>query len=100
MNRKAGCLALLALVLSFTAGARDIDQDEALELRESGKILPLEQLVGLALGRYPGSRLLEVELEQDDALLLYEVELLTVEGEVRELELDARDGTILKDEVD
>ena len=33
-------------------------------------------------------------------MLVYEVELLTADGTVRELELDARDGRILKDEVE
>lgn len=53
-----------------------------------------------ALGRYPGATLLEAELEEEDGLFIYEVELLTGDGVVRELELDARDGRILKDEVD
>lgn len=97
--RSASC-ALLALLLSCGAGARDLDQDEALALRKAGVILPLEHIVQLALGRYPGARLLEVELEEEDAVLVYEVELLTPEGVVRELELDARDGRLLKDEVD
>ena len=44
--------------------------------------------------------LLEAELEEEDDVLVYEVELLTADGTVRELELDARDGRILKDEVE
>jgi len=91
---------LLLLVLDGSASARDLDQDEALRLRREGLILPLEQLLGVALQRYPGATLLEAELEEEDDILVYEVELLTRHGEVRELELDARDGRILKDEVD
>ncbi|MBN0864542.1 PepSY domain-containing protein, partial [Pseudomonas aeruginosa] len=52
------------------------------------------------LGRYAGARLLEVELEEEDDVYVYEVELLTRDGVVRELELDARNGRILKDEED
>ena len=33
-------------------------------------------------------------------MLVYEVEILTTSGVVRELELDARNGNILKDEED
>ena len=44
--------------------------------------------------------MLETELEREDDLLVYEVELLTVDGTVRELELDARNGHILKDELE
>ncbi|HBX54038.1 PepSY domain-containing protein [Pseudomonas sp. UBA2684] len=103
MKDTAGYRALLLLVLialAFTASARDLDQDEALRLRREGVILPLEQLMRPALQRYPGATLLEAELEEEDDIFVYEVELLTEQGVVRELELDARDGRILKDEVD
>lgn len=92
--------ALVLLALVFTASARDLDQDEALRLRREGVILPLEQLMRPALERYPGATLLEAELEEEDDVFVYEVELLTQQGVVRELELDARDGRILKDEED
>ncbi|MFD2642472.1 PepSY domain-containing protein [Pseudomonas japonica] len=92
----------LPALLAFCslALARDLDQDEALHLRREGVILPLEQLLQSALGRYPGARLLEAELEEDDDVYVYEVELLTGEGVVREIKLDAASGTLLKDEED
>lgn len=98
--RYSGIVVLILAVLTLQAHARDLDQDEALRLRQEGVILPLEQLMQTALGRYPGATLLEAELEEEDGLFIYEVELLTGGGVVRELELDARDGRILKDEVD
>ncbi|NQD92415.1 peptidase [Pseudomonas sp. CrR25] len=93
-------LVLLLVALAGLASARDLDHDEALRLRREGVIQPLEQLVQEALRRYPGATLLEAELEEEDAIFVYEVELLTRHGVVRELELDARDGRILKDEED
>ena len=98
--RYSGIFALVLAVLALNAQARDLDQDEALKLRREGVIQPLEKLMEQALGRYPGAVLLEAELEDDDDVLVYEVELLTSDGTVRELELDARDGRILKDEVE
>ncbi|MDM8349606.1 PepSY domain-containing protein [Pseudomonas sp. sp1636] len=98
--RDQALCGMLLLALNGTAGARDLDQDEALRLRREGLILPLEQLMRTALQRYPGATLLEAELEEEDDILVYELELLTSRGVVRELELDARDGRILKDEVD
>ena len=80
--------------------ARDLGQDEALRLREQGKILPLEKLLQMAQQRYPGSRLLEAELEEDDDIYVYEVELLTTMGVVRELKLDAGNGQLLEDKED
>ena len=98
--RNSVLCGLLLLALNGSASARGLDQDEALRLRQAGQILPLEHLLGLALQHYPGATLLEAELEEEDDILVYEVELLTPQGVVRELELDARDGRILKDEVD
>ncbi|WP_312256374.1 PepSY domain-containing protein [Stutzerimonas nitrititolerans] len=91
----------LALLLAATpAASRDLDQDEALRLRREGLIMPLETLLHQALARYPGASLLEAELEEDDGIYIYEIELLTADGVARELELDARDGRLLKDEED
>ncbi|WP_433741457.1 PepSY domain-containing protein [Pseudomonas putida] len=80
--------------------ARDLDQDEALRLRQQGVILPLEQLLQQALALYPGAKLLEAELEEKDDVYIYEVELLTAQGVVRELDLDAATGRLLKDKED
>ncbi len=93
-------LALSLVMLAFASSARDLDQDEALRLRREGAILPLEQMLVVALKHYPGAVLLEVELEEEQGVLVYEVELVTAQGVVRELELDARSAELLKDEVD
>lgn len=91
----------LALLLATTpVASRDLDQDEALRLRRDGLILPLETLLKQALARHPGASLLEAELEEDDGRYIYEIELLTPDGVAREIELDARDGRLLKDEED
>ncbi|MCH2341904.1 PepSY domain-containing protein [Pseudomonas sp. NPDC047963] len=91
----------LALLLAATpVASRDLDQDEALRLRREGLILPLESLLRQAMERHPGARLLEAELEEEDGIFVYEIELLTADGVARELELDARDGRLLKDEED
>lgn len=93
-------LAGLLLTLTFSSSARDLDQDEALRLRREGLIMPLEQLLQMALKPHPGAVLLEVELEEEDGVLVYEVELVTEQGIVRELELHASTGEVLKDEVE
>jgi uncharacterized membrane protein YkoI len=91
-------ITLLALALSVNAD--DLSQDEALRLRELGRIMPLEHLLSIVQARHPSSRLLEVELEEDDDIYIYEVELITSQGVVRELEIDATTGQLLKDEED
>ena len=89
---------LLFLVFTGSVNARDLSQDEALRLRAQGRIIPLEQLLSLVETRHPDASLLEVELEEDDDIYIYEVELATHDGVVRELEIDASTGKILKDE--
>ncbi|MBC3779760.1 PepSY domain-containing protein [Pseudomonas sp. SWRI99] len=98
---RATRLTALALVLlCSTAMARDLDQDEALTLRREGVILPLEQVLQQAMDRYPGAKLLEVELEEKHDVYIYEVELLTLEGVARELHLKADTGELVKDKED
>ncbi|MDB6143130.1 MAG: peptidase [Pseudomonas sp.] len=92
----AACLTLLC----STVDARDLDQDEALTLRQQGVIQPLEQMIEQALRLYPGAKLLEAELEEKKGAYVYEVELLTAQGVVRELKFDARDSRLLKDKED
>ena len=89
---------LVALTLGVSA--RDLSQDEALRLREQGRIIPLETLLALVAQRHPQSALLEVELEEDQGIYIYEVELATHDGVVRELEIDAYTGAIIRDEED
>ena len=98
--RYSGILALIVAVLALDAQARDLDQDEALRLRQEGVIRPLEDLMAPALGRYPGAELLEAELEEKHGQYRYDIELLTVDGVARELDVDARDGRILRDKED
>jgi uncharacterized membrane protein YkoI len=99
-RRASARLALVLLVFCSVVVARDLDQDEALRLRQQGVILPLEQLLQKALDLYPGAKLLEAELEEKHDVYIYEVELLTSEGVVRELDIDATTGRLLKDKED
>ncbi|WP_414058539.1 PepSY domain-containing protein [Pseudomonas sp. HR96] len=93
-------LALPLLACCCAAQARDLDQDEALRLRQQGVILSLEHLLQQAMARYPGARLLEAELEEHDQRYVYEVELLTPENRVREIKIDASSGRLITDKED
>lgn len=102
MTRK-GCGAAIAALLLFSSAsvlALDVNQDEALHLRRQGKILPFEVILKVAMARYPGAQLLETDLEHDDGELIYEIELLTADGVVREVEIDARDARVVRDKMD
>ncbi len=92
--------ALLLLVSLSSASAEDIAQADALQLQQQGKILALEKILTLIENRHPKFSLLEVELEKDEGVYIYEVELSTRDGVIRELEIDAATGNILQDEED
>lgn len=94
-------LALTLFVASIVSlPAHATDQDEALSLRREGKVKPLELLIGNVFQRHPDARILEVELEQENGTKIYEIEILTVTGEVREVEIDASTGELLVDELE
>ena len=96
----SGRMALALLAFCSVVMARDLDQDEALRLRQQGVIMPLEQLLQQALDRYPDAKLLEAELEPKHDVYIYQVELLTAEGVVRELDFSATTGQLIKDKED
>lgn len=93
-------LALLSLLLPASLVAKDLTHDDALRLRQQGLIMPINELLHIALQRYPQASVLELELEKKHGLFIYEIEILTQTGQVRELKLNAATGDILEDEVD
>jgi uncharacterized membrane protein YkoI len=50
----------------------------------------------LVLIAFPNSRILEMELESEDGNLIYEVELMTEEGQKKEVHINAMNGDIEK----
>jgi uncharacterized membrane protein YkoI len=81
------------------AAAGDSDHVVARKLRESGQILPLEQIVERARAAKPGE-IIETELEREQGRYVYEVEILDSAGQVWEVKLDARTGELLEIEHD
>ena len=70
------------------------------EALRRGEVLPLVKILAIANQEVPGD-VIEVELEQeDDHALVYEIKILTSTGRVREVEIDARTGAVLKIEDD
>lgn len=94
-------LVALALASPATAFARDRDdQVEALALLQRGEILPLGKVLPIVQQNVPGD-VIEVELDHDDDHgWEYEIKVLTANGRVREVKLDARTGMVRKIEDD
>lgn len=97
LYKHALILTLFIACISMTAFADDDDHLKARQLVEAGAILPLEQLIDQAQLEHPG-RILEVEFEQENERYVYEIELVDSNGEVWELEYDAKTGDLIEKE--
>lgn len=87
---------VMALVSPAVATARGRDDhDRARQAVEAGQVLPLKAILARVEREYPGE-VLEVELEQDDGVWLYEIKLLQAGGVLNKLKLDARTGAVVK----
>ncbi|WP_165799519.1 PepSY domain-containing protein [Sphingomonas oleivorans] len=64
-----------------------------------GEVLPLPRILSLAQARVPGE-VVKVEIEQERWGLKYEVKILTPNGRVREVSLNARTGALIEIEDD
>ncbi|MES9964184.1 MAG: PepSY domain-containing protein [Candidatus Sedimenticola sp. 20ELBAFRAG] len=91
-------IALLSIVgLSGVVMGDDDDFDhlESRRLVEEGRIKPLQEILSLVTSQRPGA-ILEVELERDDGIMIYEIEMLGDDGRVWEMEINARTGEIIE----
>lgn len=86
--------AVASAALADRGRGRGGDHDEALAAVEARQALPLSVIFEIALGVVPGE-IIEVELEREDGRLVYEVDVLTSTGRLRQVEIDARTGEVL-----
>ena len=97
MTRVLSPVVLLLAALPAVAPPvrADDDHERARLAVQRGEILPLEEILR-RLPLAPDERLLEVEVERDDGLWIYEIEVVSPAGRVREFEVDARDGRVIE----
>lgn len=97
MMKFAAPLLLPLALLALPVGAQEAafpDFEIAEEAVKRGEILPLATILDELAALQPG-RVIEVELDVDDGIQIYEVELISPDGRLLEVELDAKTGTIL-----
>lgn len=85
-----------ALLLGSSAGvqAGESSRQRLREAVQRNEVLSLRVILARIESEFEG-RVIEVEIDDDDGQLIYEIDLLTPEGRVLELELDARSGALL-----
>lgn len=89
-------LSGLAIISTGVAAHDDDDnRQRARLLRERGEILPLQVILEKAQAERPG-RVLEVEFDEEDHQYIYEVQILSPDGNVWEIEINAATGEPLE----
>ncbi len=99
MGRLIAAAFMSLMLIAYSNSFADDDHDEAYELLRSGDILSLEKILEISRKQIQG-RILEVELEHEDGLIIYELEVLDKQGIVWEIKIDAVTGIILEKEQD
>lgn len=95
----AGAVAIaLAATLLFSSAVVSADghlhQSEVRQLRASGKILPMEEILTRVRSIQPG-QVVEIELEREKDAYVYKVKVIDDQDRIRKLELDAGNGEVL-----
>lgn len=93
-------LAIVLICLAWPvwpAWADGDSHDRARRALEAGEILSLDKILKAAEAARRG-RVIEIELDRDDGRWIYELELVSPEGHLYEMEIDAATGAILKTE--
>ena len=57
-------------------------------------VIPISDVTRIVLTEYPGARIQEIELDSEDGRPVYEIELITTQGQKKELHVNATTGRI------
>ncbi|MDX3906613.1 MAG: PepSY domain-containing protein [Pigmentiphaga sp.] len=90
-------MALAAAAAPAAAGDDDCDNDQdcARAALMQGEIRPLPEVLRVVRDKVPGD-IIEIELDREDGMWIYEVKVLPSSGRRKKLEIDARNLHILK----
>ncbi|MCC7083160.1 MAG: PepSY domain-containing protein [Burkholderiales bacterium] len=94
--RKSIGAVMLAIAVALPVQAGDArDHERARHALEAGEIMPLKAILERVERDTPG-QVIEVELEREAGRWIYEIKLLARGGSIVKLEIDARDGNVLR----
>lgn len=98
LRLRLAVLTVIVLAAAWQAPlSADDDHERAREAVRSGRALPLSAVLA-AVERDFAGQVLDVELDDEDGVLIYEIELLGPGGRKLELEYDAATGRLLSAE--
>lgn len=89
----------VGMISSPPWAGENISQAEIRELVKQGKLLSLESIMLIYPEKQYG-KLLDLEAEREHGTVIYELEFLRADGRIIELEIDARNGLLLEQEIE
>lgn len=93
-----GLVVLGSIGMAGSAEAGNRDQRKARQALKAGQIVPLRKMLGVVEAEYEGD-VLEVELDDERVdgvrIWVYEIKLLTPQGNVLKMDIDAKTMKIL-----
>lgn len=93
----------LALVVGTISGVLqagdDVSSNQIRSMVKNGEILSLESILSQYSEKEYG-KLLDLEVKREHQNMIYELEFLRSDGRVVELEIDARNGQLLEQEIE
>lgn len=96
-------LTIAAVLLAFGCSPANADDKQDHEAARAAlarhEILPLPRILAIAAQRLPGD-VVKVELDREKGQFIYELKILGGDGQMREIEIDAKSGAVLKIERD
>lgn len=89
-------VALATILILFGIGMFGISFGEERQM----PAVDLQEATRIVLTEFPNARIVEMELDKEHGQLVYEVELVTAEGQKKEVHVNATTGRIEKIEQD
>lgn len=79
---------------SHSSSSTHFDQDDARDALRQGKVMPLAAILEIVGRRVPGT-VLDAELETEDGVLTYKIDVLSEAGRKTRVRLNARSGAVI-----
>ncbi len=89
----------VGMINSLARAGEDISHDKIRELVKRGELLSLKSIMELYPEKQYG-KLLDLEAEREHGTVIYELKTLRADGRVTELKIDARNGSLLEQEIE
>lgn len=95
------CLFLALPLVAVAQGLPSIQMEDGLDAGEAraavlrGEILPLDRILAILRKEFPGE-IVEIQLELEDGILIYEFDILSPDGRLNEIEIEAATGRVLE----